>query len=117
LEDKKLEKEDFILESSQVRESGPMLKEHLGNEYEITSIFKHNEHLTNVAEDVGKLGNNLTKSDHIIIVGETGNSLGRYYHYSNEKDINFIAERSDNTNFKFANLFWFGVKFSFLMYD
>ena len=117
MEDKKSEKEDFILGSSQVRESGPTLKEHLGTEYEITSIFKHNAHLTNVAEDLGKLGDNLIKPYHIIIVGETGNSLGRYYHYSNEKDINFIAERSDNTNVKYANLFWFGVKFSFLTYD
>jgi hypothetical protein len=94
-----------MLRSSHVRESGPMLKKCLGTEYEITSIFKHNAHLTNVAEDLGKFGNNLIKSDHIIIMGEPRNSLGRNYHYSNEQDINFIAERSNNMNVGFANLF------------
>ena len=65
-----------------MRESGPTLKEHQGTEYEITNIFKHNAHLTNVAEDLGKLGNNLIKPDHIIIVGEPGKSQGRNYHFS-----------------------------------
>lgn len=89
-----------------MRESGPTLKEHLGNEYEIISIFKQNAHLTNIAEDLGKFCNNLIKPDHIIIVGEPRNSLGRNYHYSNEKGINFIAERSNNMNVGFATLFW-----------
>ena len=89
-----------------MRESGPTLKEHLGNEYEITSIFKHNAHLSNVAEDLGKLGNKLIKPDNIIIiVREPGHSLVRNHHYSNKKDINFIAERSSNMNVRFANLF------------
>ena len=91
-EGKKSEKEDFILGSSHVRESGPMLKEHLGTAYEITSNFKHNAHLTNVAEDMGKLGNNLIKPDHIIIVGEPGKSLGRNYHYSNEEGMTRLGE-------------------------
>ena len=88
-----------------MRESGPTLKEHLGTEYEITSIFKHNAHLTNVTEDLWKLGNNLIKPDHIMIVGEPGNSLGINYHYSNEKDTNFIAESSNYIHIRFANLF------------
>jgi hypothetical protein len=46
------------------------------------------------------------KPDHIIIVGEPGKSLGRNYHYSTEKNINFIAEGSNNMNVISANLFW-----------
>jgi hypothetical protein len=34
-----------------------------------------------------------------------GNSLDRNYHYQIEKDINFIAERTSNTNVRFVNLF------------
>jgi hypothetical protein len=58
--------------------------------------------------DPGKLGNYLTKRDYIIIirVEGPGNSLDRSYHYSNKKDINFIAERVNNTNVGFSNLFW-----------
>jgi hypothetical protein len=55
--------------------------------------------------DPWKLGNDLTKRDHIIIVEGPGNSLDRSYHYSLEKGINFIAERSNNTNVVFAHLF------------
>jgi hypothetical protein len=67
-----------------------MLQEHLGTEYEITSIFKPNAPLAHVVEDLGKLDNDLTKQDHIIIMGGPGNSLDRNYHYSIVKDINSI---------------------------
>ena len=50
-------------------ETGPMLQEHLGTEYEITSIFKFNAPLANVSEDLGKLGND-HKGDQITIVGK-----------------------------------------------
>jgi hypothetical protein len=38
-----------------------MLKEHLGTEYKITSIFKPSAPLANVIKDPGKLGNDLTR--------------------------------------------------------
>jgi hypothetical protein len=41
----------------------------------------------------------------IIIIIVVGNSLGRKYNHSIEKDINFIAERPNNTNVGFVNLF------------
>jgi len=37
-------------------------------------------------------------------VGGPGNSLERHYHYSIEKDLNFIARRTDHTNVRFVNL-------------
>jgi len=37
-------------------------------------------------------------------VGGPGISLERNYHYSIEKDINFIARRTDHTNVRFVNL-------------
>jgi hypothetical protein len=67
------------------------------------SIFKPNVPL--VVEDLGNLGKHLTKRDHIVIVGGPGNSLGRNHHYSVEKDIDFIAESTRNTNVRFVNLF------------
>jgi hypothetical protein len=74
-----------------------MLQNHLGTECEVTSIFKPNAPLENV-EDLANLGKDLTKEDHIVIVGWPGNSLERNYHYSIEKDLNFIARRTDHTN-------------------
>jgi hypothetical protein len=47
--------------SSSGREIEPMLKEHLGTEYKITSIFKPNAPLANITEDPGKLDNDLTR--------------------------------------------------------
>jgi hypothetical protein len=38
-------------------------------------------------------------------VGGPGNSLDRNHHYSIEDDLNFIAERTPNTNVEFVNLF------------
>jgi len=81
-----------------------MLQENLGAECEITSIFKPNAPLANVVEDLRKLGNRLTKRDHIKM-GGPGKSLDRNYQYSIVKDINFIAEKSNNRNVGFLNLF------------
>ena len=66
-------------------EIGPMLQEHLV--YEITSIFKPNAPPATVIMDLRKLGIDLNKRDHIIVVGGPGNSMDRNYHYSFEKDI------------------------------
>jgi hypothetical protein len=53
----------------------------------------------------GKFGKDLTKQDHIIIVGGPGNGLDRNYNYSIEKDINYISERTTNTKVELVNLF------------
>jgi hypothetical protein len=89
-----VERKILLLESSHGQEIGPMLEKHLDTEYEITRICKPNAPLANVVEDLGKLGNDLTKWDPIIIVGGPRNSLDRNDHYSMKNDINFIAERS-----------------------
>jgi hypothetical protein len=81
-----------------------MFQENLGTECEITSIYKPNAPLINVVEDLRKLGNNLTKQDHIKI-GRPGNSLDRNYHYSLVKEINLIPEKSNNRNVRFLNFF------------
>jgi hypothetical protein len=78
----------------------------LRNANKFNSIqFKPNAPLANVVEDLRKLGKDLTKQDHIIIMGGPGNSLDRNFNYCIEKDINFIAERTSNTNVGFVNLF------------
>jgi len=38
-------------------------------------------------------------------VGGPGNSQGRNYGYSIEKDADFVAERMRNTDVRFVNLF------------
>jgi len=81
-----------------------MLQENLGTECEITCNFKPNAPFVNVAENLWKLGNNLTERDHIKM-GGPGNCLDRNYHYSTAKDINFIAEKSNNRNVGFVSLF------------
>jgi len=45
------------------KENGPKLLEHLGTQYEITSMFKPNAPLDNVAKVLRKLGNDFTKRD------------------------------------------------------
>jgi hypothetical protein len=95
----------YLLGSSHGRGIGPMLQENLGSKFDICSIFKPNAPLANVVENLGKLGKDLTKRDHIITVGGPGNSLDRNHHYSTEDDLNFIAERTSNTNVGFVNLF------------
>jgi hypothetical protein len=67
----------LLLGSSHGREIGPMLKESLGKGFDIVSIFKPTAPLANVVEDLGKLGKDLTKQDHIVVVGGPGNSLDR----------------------------------------
>jgi hypothetical protein len=82
-----------------------MLQENLGTKFDVMSIFKPNATLAKVVEDLGKLSKDLTKQDHIIIVGGPGNSLDRDYYYLIGKDVNFIAERTVDTNVGFVNLF------------
>jgi hypothetical protein len=88
----------LLLGSSHAREVGPMLKDSVGKRFDIVSIVKPNAALTNAAEDLSKLGKDCTTKDHIVIVGGPGNSLDRNYNYLIEKDINFIAEKTTNTN-------------------
>jgi hypothetical protein len=58
-----------------------------------------------VVQDVRKLGKDLTKQNHIAIVGGAGNSLDINQHYSIDKDLIFTAERTSNTNVGSVNLF------------
>ena len=69
-------KKVLLLGSSHGQDIGPMLQEHLGTEYEVTSIIKLNAPLENVVEDLENLG-----KDHIVIVGGPGNSLDRNFKY------------------------------------
>jgi hypothetical protein len=55
-------------------------------------MFKPNAPLVKVVV-MSKLGKNLTKQDHVIIVGGSEKSLERNCH-SFENDLNFIAERT-----------------------
>jgi hypothetical protein len=70
---------------------GPLFEEHLGTEYEVTSIVKPSPRLANFVVDLGKHGNDFTKQHHII-GGGPGNSLVIDYHYSIGNYISFIAE-------------------------
>jgi hypothetical protein len=45
-----------------------MLQENLGTKFDVCSIFKPNVPLALTVEDIGKLGEGLTKQDHISIV-------------------------------------------------
>jgi hypothetical protein len=105
IEKNKSKRKILLLGSIHAREIGPLLLENLGSKFDICSIFKPIAPLSNVVEDLGMLGKDLTKQDHIIIVGGPGNSLDRNYHYSIEDDLNFIAERTSNTRVGFVNLF------------
>ena len=89
----------MLLGSSHGQDIGPMLQEHLGTEYEVTSIIKLNAPLENVVEDLENLG-----KDHIVIVGGPGNSLDRNFKYLIKKDLNIIARRTNHTNVGFVNL-------------
>jgi hypothetical protein len=82
---------------------GQMLQENLSSTFEVCSIFKPNAPLANAVEDVRKLGKDFTKLDHIVIVGGAGNRLDINQDYS-DIDLNFIAERTSNTNVGFVNL-------------
>jgi hypothetical protein len=61
----KSQKRKIVLHgSSHGQDTGPILQEKLGPEYEVTSIFKPSAPLAEVAEDLGNLGKDLTKPDH-----------------------------------------------------
>jgi hypothetical protein len=81
-----------------------MLRETLGKKFDIVSIVKPSAPITNVVHNLDDLDKYFTKQDHIIIVGGPGNSPDRNYNYSIEKDVNFIAESTANTNVGFVNL-------------
>jgi hypothetical protein len=50
-------------------------KKNLATKFEVCSIFKPNAPVAKIVEDVRKLHKDLTKKDHIVIVGGAGNSL------------------------------------------
>jgi hypothetical protein len=58
-----------------------------------------------VVEDVRKLSKDLTKQDHVVIERGARNSLDIKQYYSIDKGLNFIAERTSNTNVGFVNLY------------
>jgi len=62
----------LLLGSSHGSGMGQMLQENLGSKFKVCSIFKPNAPLANVAEDVRKLGKDLTKQYHFVIVGGLG---------------------------------------------
>jgi hypothetical protein len=99
---KERKKRKILLGSSHGRGMGQMLQENLGSKFEVCSIFKPNSPLKNVVEDARKLGTDLTKKDHIAIVGGAGNSLRINQDYSIDIYPNFIAERTSNTNVGFV---------------
>jgi hypothetical protein len=72
----------LLLGSSHGREIGPMVQENLAIKLAMCNIFKPNNPLANVLEDIGKIHKGITKQNNIIIVGLSGNILGRNYHYS-----------------------------------
>jgi hypothetical protein len=53
---------------------GQMLQKNLCSKFEVCNVFKPNAPLANTVEDVRKLGKDLTKQVHIVIVGRAGNS-------------------------------------------
>jgi hypothetical protein len=55
-----------------------MVKKKLGNKNDICSIFKSSDPHANVVEDIGKIHKELTKQDHIILVGGPGNKLSLF---------------------------------------
>jgi glycerol dehydrogenase-like iron-containing ADH family enzyme len=67
----------------------------MGSKFQVYSIFKPNTPLANVTEDVRKLGEDLTKQDHVFVVG-AGNSLDTNQYYSTDKDVSFNAERTSD---------------------
>jgi hypothetical protein len=70
----------------------------------VTNIFKPNATLGNVAGELKALSKDLTKDDHVIIVGGPGNSLGRDLNYKTENDMDNIANNSIHTNVGFVGL-------------
>jgi hypothetical protein len=84
------------------------LREHLhsvlGDEYMVTNIFKPNATLGNAVGELKTLSKDLTKDDHVIIVGGPGNSLNRDLNYNSENDMDNIAKNSIHTNVGFVGL-------------
>jgi hypothetical protein len=64
------------------------------------------KHLYSFNEDSGKSGNELTKREHIIIIGGSGKCFYTNFHYCIEKDISSIAESSNDMSVGFVKLFW-----------
>lgn len=95
----------LLLGSSHGRGIANLLKEELGNDYEICSIVKPSAGLTHVTEDLVKLSSGFTKRDHIVIVGGPGNSLDRDFNYSIEKDLVNVSKDSSHTNVAVVELF------------
>jgi hypothetical protein len=54
---------------------GQTLQGYVDSKFEVCSIFKPNAPPANVIEDVRKLGEDLPKQDHTVIVVGAGNSL------------------------------------------
>jgi hypothetical protein len=69
-----------------------------------TSIFKPNATLGKVVGELKKLSKDLTKNDHVIIVGGPGNSLDRDLNDKIENDMDNIAKNSTHTNVGFVGL-------------
>jgi predicted Rossmann-fold nucleotide-binding protein len=63
-----------LLGSNHGRGMGPILQENLCSKFEFCNIFKPTASLAKVVEDVRKLGKDLSKQDHMVIVGGAGNS-------------------------------------------
>jgi hypothetical protein len=101
--ERKKEKEDSIAWKQSWEGMGQMLQENLVSKFKVCSIFKPNAPLE-IVEDVGKLGKDLTKQAHIVIVDGDGNGLDINKDYSIDKDLNFTAERTSNTNVGFVSL-------------
>jgi hypothetical protein len=70
----------------------------------VTNIFKPNATLGNVVAELKTLSKDLTKDDHVIIVGGPGNSLDRDLNYKTENDMDNIAKNSIHTNAGFVGL-------------
>jgi len=70
-----------------------MLQENLSSKFDVCSHFKPNVPLAKVDEDVRKLGEDLTKQDHVVFVGKARNSLDINQYYSVQKDLT-TAERT-----------------------
>jgi hypothetical protein len=84
-------------------QGGEWLQENLDFKFELCNIFRQNAPLAKDVEDL-RISKNLNKQDHIVIMGEAGNSMDINQYYSVDKDLNFIAERTSNTNVEFVNL-------------
>jgi hypothetical protein len=75
-----------------------------GDDYAVTGIFKRNAALGNVVGDLRLMSENLTKEDHVIIVGGPSSNLERDLNYQIEKDLDNSAKTSRHTNVGFVGL-------------